>query len=140
VHPSQLSIVQALLLKGVSNISDNNMAAENIQRYIRINIFIKSKAVPLYTMEALGGRRGIPPTHSQHRYQMGVSGQRHAPATLYRQGKDPRYPLDRRLEEKCFCLCRGSNLDRPVIQSVVKYYTELPGALNLFILGIYNMG
>jgi hypothetical protein len=27
----------------------------------------------------------------------GVSGQHHAPAALYPQGKDPRYPLDRRL-------------------------------------------
>jgi hypothetical protein len=27
----------------------------------------------------------------------GVSGQRHAPAALYSQGKDPRYPLYRRL-------------------------------------------
>jgi hypothetical protein len=27
----------------------------------------------------------------------GVSGQRHAPAALYLRGKDPRYPLDRRL-------------------------------------------
>jgi hypothetical protein len=26
-----------------------------------------------------------------------VSGQRHAPAELYPRGKDPRYPLDRRL-------------------------------------------
>jgi hypothetical protein len=26
-----------------------------------------------------------------------VSGQRHAPAALYLRGKDPRYPLDRRL-------------------------------------------
>jgi hypothetical protein len=28
---------------------------------------------------------------------MGVSGQHHAPATLYPRGKDPRYPLYRRL-------------------------------------------
>jgi hypothetical protein len=27
----------------------------------------------------------------------GVSGQRHAPAALYPRGKNPRYPLDRRL-------------------------------------------
>jgi hypothetical protein len=27
----------------------------------------------------------------------GVSGQRHAPAAFYSRGKDPRYPLDRRL-------------------------------------------
>jgi hypothetical protein len=28
---------------------------------------------------------------------MGVSGQPHAPAALYPRGKNPRYPLDRRL-------------------------------------------
>jgi hypothetical protein len=27
----------------------------------------------------------------------GVNGQRHAPAALYTRGRDPRYPLDRRL-------------------------------------------
>jgi hypothetical protein len=29
-----------------------------------------------------------------------------------------------RLEEKSFCLCRGSNLDRPVVQSVVRRCTD----------------
>jgi hypothetical protein len=28
------------------------------------------------------------------------------------------------LEEKSFCLCRESNLDRPVLQSVVRHYTD----------------
>jgi hypothetical protein len=63
----------------------------------------------------------------------GVSGQRHAPAALYPRGKDPRYPLYRRLggplwterlEEKSFRLCRGSNLYRPVAQSVAGHYTD----------------
>jgi hypothetical protein len=52
-------------------------------------------------------------------------------------GKDSRYPLYRRLggpysrsghkkiEEKSSCLCRVSNLDSPVFQSVVRHYTEL---------------
>jgi hypothetical protein len=59
----------------------------------------------------------------------GVRGQRHAPDALY-----TRYPLYRRLdgpepiwthrlEEKSYCLCRGSNLDRLVVQSVVRHYT-----------------
>jgi hypothetical protein len=30
----------------------------------------------------------------------------------------------RRLEQKSFRLCRGSNLDRPVVQSVAKHYTD----------------
>jgi hypothetical protein len=57
----------------------------------------KSKAVPLHAMEAHGGRGGIAPTHTKPRHQMGVSGQRHAPAALYPRRKDPQYPLDRRL-------------------------------------------
>jgi hypothetical protein len=41
-----------------------------------------TKAVPLHAMKALGGRGNIAPIHSP-------SGQRHAPAALYSQGKDP---------------------------------------------------
>jgi hypothetical protein len=64
----------------------------------------------------------------------GVSGQRHALVALYPRGKDhprthctgdwvgPRAGLD--TEEKSFCLCRGSKLDRPVVQSVVRHYTD----------------
>jgi hypothetical protein len=61
---------------------------------------------------------------------MGVSGQSHAPASLYPWGKDPWYPLDRRasdpvwsqrLEEKS----SASVADRtPVVQSVVSHYTD----------------
>jgi hypothetical protein len=29
-----------------------------------------------------------------------------------------------RLQEKLFCSCRGSNLHRPVVQSVVIHYTD----------------
>jgi hypothetical protein len=62
---------------------------------------------------------------------MGVSGQRHAPAALLPWGKDPQYPLYRklggpqswsghRLEEKSF----ASAGDRtPVVQPVVRHYT-----------------
>jgi hypothetical protein len=35
------------------------------QKYQKI---IKGKAVPLHTMEALGGREGIAPTHSRPRH------------------------------------------------------------------------
>jgi hypothetical protein len=50
-----------------------------------------------YTPWSRFGGRGIAPTHSRLRHYMGVSGQRHAPAALYPRGKDPWYPLDRRL-------------------------------------------
>jgi hypothetical protein len=59
---------------------------------------------------------------------MGVSGQRHAPAALYPRGKDPRYPLDRRLggsqtqglEEKSSVPVGDRT---PIVQPVVKHYT-----------------
>jgi hypothetical protein len=63
----------------------------------------------------------------------GVSGQGHAPATLYPWGKRPRYPLDRRLgwapepvwmqrlEEKSSASVRDRTL---VIQSVVSHFSD----------------
>jgi hypothetical protein len=77
---------------------------------------------------------------------MGVSGQRHTPAALYPRGKDPRYPLYRRLVgpradldteargKNHFCLCRGSNVDLPVVLSVATHYTELPQISYLIII------
>jgi hypothetical protein len=66
---------------------------------------------------------------------MGVSGQRHDPAALLPPEKGPPVPIiqeagwapepvwTQRIEEKSFRLCRGSNLDRPVVQPVVRHYT-----------------
>jgi hypothetical protein len=66
---------------------------------------------------------------------MGMNGQRHAQAALYPGGKDPLVPIiqdagwapepvwTQRLEEKLFRLCRGSNLDHPVVQPVARHYT-----------------
>jgi hypothetical protein len=85
-------------------------------------------------MMALGGRGNIAPIHSWPRHQMGVCGQRNAPAALC-PGKGPPVPIvqeagwapepfcTQRLEEKILCPCRGSNPDRPVVQSVVRHYT-----------------
>jgi hypothetical protein len=64
---------------------------------------------------------------------MGVSGQRHAPAALYPRGKTPgthwiggwggpRAGLDAGARRK-ICPRRGSNLDRPIDQPVVRHYT-----------------
>jgi hypothetical protein len=66
---------------------------------------------------------------------MGVSGQRHAPAALYPRGKDPvihctedwvcpRAGLDSEARGRIFCLCRWSNLYRPVVQPVARHYTD----------------
>jgi hypothetical protein len=32
------------------------------------------------------------------------------------------------LEEKSYCLCRGSNLDRLIVQPVARHCIELPGS------------
>jgi hypothetical protein len=77
------------------------------------------------------------------------SGQRHGPAALYtlpppHPWKGPTGPIvqetgwapepfrTQTLKEKCSCLCLGSNLDRPVVQSVARHYsllTKLPRLL-----------
>jgi hypothetical protein len=36
----------------------------------------------------------------------------------------PRAGLDTEVRGKVLCLCRGSNLDRPVVQSVIRHYTD----------------
>jgi hypothetical protein len=61
---------------------------------------------------------------------MGISGQRHAsaaftPGTYSRGGRvDIRAGLDTKAIGKNLCLCRGSNIGRPVVQSVVRHYTD----------------
>jgi hypothetical protein len=66
---------------------------------------------------------------------MGVRGQRHAPAELCLGERTPgthctggwvglRAGLDTEARGKILYLCRGSNLDRPVVQSVVRHYTD----------------
>jgi hypothetical protein len=65
---------------------------------------------------------------------MGVSGQCHALTTLYSQGKEPQYPLDKRLggplselvctqrlEEKSFATAGDRT---SVTQSIVRHYTD----------------
>jgi hypothetical protein len=65
----------------------------------------------------------------------GVSGQRHATAAFCPGERTPgthctggwvgpRAGLDTEVRGKILCPCRGSNLDRPVIQSVVRHYTD----------------
>jgi hypothetical protein len=66
----------------------------------------------------------------------GVSGQRHALAALYPSGKGPPVPIGQeagwapesvwtqRLEEKSFCLCRGSNVNCLVVHSEFRHCTD----------------
>jgi hypothetical protein len=70
---------------------------------------------------------------------MGVSGQHHAPASLYPRGKDPsthctegwvghKAGMDAEARRKILCLCRGSNPGHPVRSQDTKL-TELPRLL-----------
>jgi hypothetical protein len=67
---------------------------------------------------------------------MEVNGQHHTPALLYPRGKDPWYPLDRRLvglragldteaRGNILCLCQGLSPSRLVVQFLVSFYAEL---------------
>jgi hypothetical protein len=67
---------------------------------------------------------------------MRVSGYCHTPTVLYSWGKDLQYPLviegwvglraalDTEARGKILCFCQGLNRDRPVVQSVVRHYTD----------------
>jgi hypothetical protein len=78
-------------------------------------MILKGKAVPLHVMEALGGRGGRAPTHSRPR----------TPGAHCTGGwVGPRAGLDKEVRGKIFWPCRGSNPDRPVVQSVIRHYTD----------------
>jgi hypothetical protein len=77
---------------------------------------------------------------------MGVSGQRHAPAALYPRGKNPRYPLDRRLGgTQSWSGRRGPEEksapvgDRtPIVQPVVRHCTAWATTARLFVTDLHN--
>jgi hypothetical protein len=97
---------------------------------------LKKKAVPLHATVALGGERRY------NSYSFSISaldgGEWSAsrPVRALLPGKRPTIPIvqeagwapepvwTQRLEEKSFCLCRRSNLDRPVVQPVARHYTD----------------
>jgi hypothetical protein len=95
----------------------------------------KGKSVPQHTYGGAGTRWCIAPTHSRPRHYVGVSGQHHTQAALYPWGKDPRYHctggwvghragLDTEVRGKISYLCWWSYLDRQVVQSVARHYTD----------------
>jgi hypothetical protein len=65
------------------------------------------------------GTGSIAPTHSRPRHQMGVSGQRHAPAVLYPGTHwtggcmGPRASIDTGNRGRILCPCWGLNPARP---------------------------
>jgi hypothetical protein len=104
---------------------------ENIECYIE-----QVKAVPQYTYGGAGRER----MYSSYSFTIsaldGVEWSASRPGRALLPGKLSPVPVGQevgwvpepvwtqRLEEKSSCLCRGSNLDRPVVQSVVRHYTD----------------
>jgi hypothetical protein len=103
----------------------------------------KAKADPLHAMEALGGDR----KYSSYLYSTSAldGGEWSASRTgrALAPGKGPPEPVvqeaglapepvwTQRLQEKSFRLCRVSNFDLPVVQSVVRHYTAWDTLLTL---------
>jgi hypothetical protein len=94
------------------------------------------KAVPLHAMEALGGGERRYSSYSFPTSALdGGEWSASRPGRALPPGKGPPVPIvqeagwdpepvwTQRLEEKSFCLCRGSNPDLPVVQPVVRHYT-----------------
>jgi hypothetical protein len=78
---------------------------------------------------------------------MGVIGQSDDPYAFYPRGKDPRYKMYRSLGgsqsrsghrgyKKILCLCRGSNLDIPVVLSIALHYTVWATRLHKHIISL----
>jgi hypothetical protein len=74
-----------------------------------------------------------------------MSGQRHAPTAFCYGERTPgthctggwvglRAGLDTKIRGKILCPCRGSNPDRPVLQSVVRHYTGNPKQVNVQVV------
>jgi hypothetical protein len=81
------------------------------------------------------GERSIAPTHSRPRHWWGwvvsvtprphFSPRERTPGTHCTGGwVGPRAGLNTEATGKIICLCRGSNLDRPVVQTVARHYTD----------------
>jgi hypothetical protein len=116
------------------------------------NLSRKCKAVPLHAMEALGGEEiylllildlGI-----RRVWVVSVT-----PRPLFNSGErtpsthctgswvGPRVGLDTKARGKILYICRGSNLDRSVVQFVARHYTDwaIPAPKSLTYHGLFWM-
>jgi precorrin-4 methylase len=71
---------------------------------------VRVKAAPLHAMKALVARF--------------TPGERTPVSIVQEAGWAPESVWTQRLEEKSFRLCRGTNLDRPVVLPVARRYTD----------------
>jgi hypothetical protein len=114
--------------KNISSVCDKCIGQRKFYEWV------KSKAVPLHAMKALGGR-GIQlllilDLGTRWGWVVSVTprprftpGER-TPGTHCTGGwVGPRAGMDTEARGKILCPCRGSNPDRPVVQPVVRHYT-----------------
>jgi hypothetical protein len=92
------------------------------------------KAIPLHATKALGGEEYSSYSFSTSALDGGewsasypsralASGKGPPVPILQEAGRAPEPVWTQRIEENSFRLCRGSNLDRPVVHSVARHYT-----------------
>jgi hypothetical protein len=98
------------------------------QQHKNIRLSTKELKQSRCTYGGAWGRGCIAPTHSRPRHWMGwvvsVTPRWKDPNTHCTGGwVGPRTGLDTETGGKIFCFCRGSNLDRPVVQPVARHYT-----------------
>jgi hypothetical protein len=63
-----------------------------------------------------------------------------APVPIVQEtGWAPEPVWTQRLEEKILCLCRGSNLDRPIVQPLVRHYTDWATPAPVSIITVNNI-
>jgi hypothetical protein len=91
--------------------------------------------VPLHATEAPKEKRAIAPTHIDGREWSAsrlvralVPGEEPSVPTMQEAVWAPEPVWTQRLEEKSFRLCRGSNINRPVVQPVARHCTEDDGS------------
>jgi hypothetical protein len=113
----------------------NNVQLSRSTKTTTINM-IKGKAVPQHNYGGAWGER----IYSSYSFTSsaldGIEWSVSRPGRALQLGKGPPVPTlqvagwapepvwTKTLEEKSSCYCRGSNLDRPVIQSVARLYTD----------------
>jgi hypothetical protein len=86
---------------------------DNVSDKIYGNIYINSKAVQLHAMVALGSCPDCTLSWVKD------------PSTHWTGGwVGPRNGLDTEVRGRILCPCQGSNLSHPVIQSIVRHYTD----------------
>jgi hypothetical protein len=124
-----------------------NKSLLTMQRFTAIShLNIAAKAVPLHATKTLGGRGSTDPTQidlctNRGEWSASRPGRAWAPGKgppvpiVQEAGWSPESTLTQRLEEKSFRLCRGSNLDSPVVQAVARHYSDSYPAHFMLICG-----